>query len=262
MTDDDFLKKIPLQNPPYFPVSGLLDKAFYDQQAKNFLQRLRDALPVGGLYEGLRLGRAVITPTDNIQRHRPRSLWRSTNEDRFRIIQELVTRWKPLGVGPVRTQYFLNVILGGNIDELGIGGFPFPGTLSFPRGDGTDSAFVSAQYISGNQWMLNDAMFADVLARLGLSWEVLEDGLSRAFRKALPENYRALLKGVPSALDFLLWKHDLECWRNFSKIGDGITEHSDALSQLISNTPISSQFEPFLHDLRQIAASTDWTRHG
>ena len=259
--------------PPYFRLDAQQRHAYYDK-AKQRLDELRAAAPPRMEFTtaetcAKNLARELALPSAVADAYDPESDFEQefpatdSPAKRFQIFQNLTASWlgsKPLDIGPIRTLYFFDLFASSayNPDLMDMGGFPVSPHATIPT---RIVPFGGLPHTESNStdWLKYDLYLTEALAGLGLSWTVVENAMTDAFFKALPHVYPPLLANVPKPLAFVLWKHDLERWRYFTRYGARIKAATGQLTRMLWKTPYGPEFQTTLTAIERIADTAPWT---
>jgi hypothetical protein len=187
------------------------------------------------------------------------SLGPRDHPQRFEAFLNLTARWEELGIGPVRTPYYLALLASdlGEHDPLGFGGFPiWPHSLSRAYATKMSDLKISR---SARVWLACDLWLSDVLCAFGLRWREVEQSISCAFLRSMPARYQPLLETVPAALQMMVWRNDLSRWRLLMQRGRGIRKDVEHLAKLIGGTYAGQYDGPALENLARMVSPPSWT---
>lgn len=257
--------------PPYFRLDAEQRRAYSDK-AKRRLGELRAAAPQRMEFSAATcassLTRELAQPSDIADAYDPEADFEDDDPaapptNRFQMFQNLTAGWlnnKALDIGPVRTIYCFDLFASSayNPDLMDTGGFPGSPHATVPT---PIIPFGGLLHTEANMtdWLKYDLYLGDALTGLGLTWAGIEQAMTKAFLKALPPVYPPLLADVPKPLAFVLWKHDLERWRYFTRHGARIKAATGQLTRLIWKTPFGPEFQKTLTAIERIADPAPWT---
>ena len=136
-------------------------------------------------------------------------------------LTELTRDWGSVGVGPIRSLYYVLCLLPAEQGKLApvFGGFPPPNEPLSESSEVTDEDLI---VVYPREWMVRDLFLEWTLADLNLSWGLVERAMRVAFLAALPVAYRRAMRGYSDPLKILLWPHALAEWQKTREHGGAV----------------------------------------
>jgi hypothetical protein len=160
----------------------------------------------------------------------------------FDLFDAYTNTWRNLGIGPIRTLYYLDLVAG--LDDHGNSVFRF-----------TDHPFFDHHCvaITATDWLIKDMTLDIALRTAGISWLDVETVMYDEFCGALPPAFDAAIRGVPSSLVLVIWAQYLHNWIKFNSNRTMLQARTKSLvSRLPGDAQYRGQVQALLADVSPI----------